>query len=263
MTETSGAMATTGGGQVVRPPAVSPAQGLKKFLDARIDNLSQWVRGRIEPASLIRFALLDYSQSEQLQRCSPESVYLALIACAQVGLEPGAMKQECFIVPYKTTATFMLGWRGLVKLAMRSGAVNSIKSQLVYDQDAFDLDLGSNEHVVHRPSLKERGKIIGAYAIAKMANGELEVEWMSIDDLEKVRRSSQRGDKESPAYRDWADQMYRKAPIRRLCKRLPLGEDYALAVKLDDLAEVGDVPAYRRVINIDGDVPEATQPPGG
>lgn len=227
------------------------AASLKQFLDLRADNLAKWVRGKIDPASLIRFAVLEYSQSEQLQRCTQDSIYLALIACAQVGLEPSGVKGEAYIVPFKTTATFMPGYRGLIKLALRSGAVTSLVSHVVYEADHFEIDLGTDGRVVHRPALSNRGRMIGAYALAKMSNGEFDVEWMPLEDLERVRKSAERGGRESPAYANWADQMARKAPIRRICKRLPMGDEYALAARLDEAAETGDMAAYQRALDVE------------
>lgn len=231
----------------------SKPQALRKFLDARLPQLAEWAQGKIAPEALVRFAVMDYSQSEQLQRCTLESIYLSLIACAQVGLEPGGIKQEAFIVPYKQTATFQPGYRGLIKLAMRSGAVKALRSHVVYEGDTFEPDLGSEPRVIHKPALRERGKMLGAYALAKVVipgadEPELEVEWMPLEELERIRESSKRGDKESPAYRAWADQMYRKAPIRRLCKRLPLGEEYVRAARLDELAEGGNLRGYQQTI---------------
>src|SRR5690606_34658863 len=106
--------------------------------------------------------------------------------------------------------------------------------------------------VTHRPALRDRGVLVGAYALAKMVSGEFEIEWMPLEELERVRAAAKRGDRESPAYSQWADQMYRKAPIRRLSKRLPLGEEFHRAAKADELADVGDMRAYQRVIDVEG-----------
>lgn len=228
-----------------------PAAALKQFLDLRADSLAKWVRGKIDPAGLIRFALLEFSQNEALQKCSPASIYTALIACAQVGLEPSGVKGEAYIVPFKGVAQFMPGYRGLIKLALRSGAVKSLASHLVYAADEFRIDLGTEASVIHRPALSARGPMIGAYALAKMANGEFDIEWMPLEELEKIRQSATRNGRESPAYSNWGDQMARKAPIRRICKRLPMGDDYALAARLDEAGESGDQVAYLRALDVD------------
>ena len=80
------------------------------------------------------------------------------------------------------------------------------------------------------------------YAVAKFDTGEIDIEWMGVEELQKIKDNAakSRGGKPGPAYNDWEDQMYRKAPIRRLAKRLPLGDDFFLAMKADELAETGE-----------------------
>lgn len=236
---------------IAKQPDPTPPRGalgqLQQYLGHREAHLGQWAMGRIAPEALIRFALADYARSAALQRCTHKSIYLSLIACAQVGLEPGGIRQEAFIVPYKGEAQFQLGYRGIITLARRSGEVQAIAGNVVCEADDFDYDEGSAAFVRHKRALHDRGEVVCAYAYAKLTNGEVFVEVMPRDDLDKIKEHATRA-KESPAYRDWTDQMWRKAPIRRLGKRLPLGRDYVLAAQLDALAESGDMRGYRQAL---------------
>jgi len=54
-----------------------------------------------------------------------------------------------------------------------------------------------------------------------------------------VRRAGQRGDKESDAWVNWEDQMWRKAPVRRIAKRLPMGADYYRGLAIEQSQEDG------------------------
>lgn len=222
-----------------------PTRRLAAYLETKRGALEQWAQNRIDPAALIRFALMDFQKSTQLQKCSPESIYLALIACAQVGLEPGGIRQEAFIVPYGSTATFQLGYRGILRLARETPGVSKVSANVVYDRDDFDVDLGTDAKVKHRPFLGgDRGDIVGAYAFAMFASGELDVEFMSRADLDKIKANAHTSRSDSP-WKLWEDQMFRKSPIRRLGKRLPLGERSAFGFALDAAGEGGDVNAYR------------------
>lgn len=238
-----------------------PTRRLAAFLESKRTALEQWAQNRIDPASLIRFALMDFQKSPQLQKCSPESIYLALIACAQLGLEPGGIRQEAFIVPYGTTATFQLGYRGILRLARETPGVSKVSANVVYARDDFDVDIGTDARVRHRPYLAgDRGEIVGAYAFAMFASGELDVEFMSRDDLEKIKANARTSRSDSP-WRLWEDQMFRKSPIRRLGKRLPLGERSAFGFQLDAAAEGGDVNAYRDAFRGVGFEPDVVDVP--
>lgn len=231
-----------------------PVRALSRFLDARVKNLAKFAASRIKPETLIRLAVFEFSQNEWLRKCTPESIYASLILAAQMGLEPSGIRGECYLVPYKGKCTLIPGWRGLVKLALRSKAVKTVYSHVVYEGDEFKVWLGSEPRIEHRPSLDgQRGQVIAAYAVAHMENGALDLEVMTIEELEKVRdmARSGRGGKDGPAYENWEEQMYRKAPIRRLSKRLPLGDDFFLAAKADELAETGEPEKIANYIDVD------------
>lgn len=230
------ALATTG-----------PAVALQRFLNPRLKALEAYATGRTKPDVLVRLACYEFANSDWLQKCSLDSVYASLITAAQLGLEPGAAKGEGYLVPFKGKCQFIPGYRGLIKLALRSKAVKSVYAHVVFEHDTFMLDLGSEPRAVHQPNLDgERGEIRGVYAVAQLVSGAIDVEWMGIKELEKIRADAAkaRGGHDGP-YKDHTAEMYRKAAIRRLAKRLPLGDDFFQATHVDELAEVGkDAPRF-------------------
>lgn len=226
----------------------------KAFLDARMSQIARWTSQGVKPEAIVRFALMDMDgeKGAKLRACTPQSIYLGLLACAVTGLEPGALKGEAYLVPYAGVAQFMPGYRGIIKQARRSREVVAIWANVVFDRDELELDLGSKNHLVHRPALRDRGDIIGAYAIARMSNGQDEIEWMDRDDLEAVKNAGNKG----PAWKDWEDQMWRKAPYRRLGKRLPMGAEYYVALALENATSVTEQ-AHILDVETDGEASKA------
>jgi len=216
----------------------------RAFLDARLKQLGAWVRQGVDPRALVRFTLMDMQTNAKLRECTPMSIYLGLLACAVTGLEPGALKGEAYLVPFRnnrigvTEATFIPGWKGLVKQMRRSREVIGVTANVVRGGDVFEMDLGTANTLVHRPSIgnEESGDVLGAYAIGRMAGGHNEVEWMPRTDLDKIRAIN--GDR-SDAWKEWPDQMARKTPIRRLAKRMPLGGDYFVGLALEQAIDNG------------------------
>lgn len=246
------------------PAAIARAQASRHqdFLKARMDQIGRWVTQGVRPEALVRFVLMDLSTNEKLRQSTPESVYLALLACAVTGLEPGALKGEAYLVPFSTKgvlrAQFMPGWRGLVKQARRSREVLGIVANVVRERDTFDMDLGTSNSLTHKPAMSGgRGDVVGAYAIAQMTGGHREIEFMDIDDLAAVEKmATARG--ASDAWRNWPDQMQRKTPLRRLAKRLPLGADYYVGLALEQAASDGR--DQKEVLDVMG--PESTPADG-
>lgn len=241
-----------------------PTKALALYLNARVKNLAQFAASRTKPETLIRLACFEFSRSEWLRKCRVETIYASLILAAQIGLEPSGIRGECYLVPFKGECTLIPGWRGLVKLALRSKAVKALYSHVVYERDEFKVHLGSDVKIEHTPFLDgEAGEIIAAYAVAKLDSGEIDVEVMTRAELDYIQRMAAkgRGGKDGPAYEDWQDQMFRKAPIRRLAKRLPLGDDFFLASKVDELTEAGQPERIRDFIDVEptGEVTESQQ----
>jgi recombination protein RecT len=225
-------------------------KALRQYLDARLKSLATFAASRTKPETLIRLAVFEFSQNPGLRACSPETIYASLILAAQIGLEPSGIRGECYLVPFRGKCTLIPGWRGLVKLARQSKAVKSIYAHVAYERDDFKVYLGSDVRIVHEPYLGgDAGAIVAAYAVAKMDNGEIDVEVMTLAELEYLKSKSAGAN--NPSYRDWEDQMYRKAPLRRLAKRLPLGDDFFKASKVDELAEAGETERIGAFIDID------------
>lgn len=239
----------------ITKPAENPAAKLSRLLNGKLKDLEKYARNSVDPATMIRLAVSQFAVDENLAKCRPETFYTALITAAQLGLEPSGVRGEAYLVPFKGTVQLIPGWRGLIKLALRSKAVRSIYSHVVRDGDDFAIFLGTDVKIHHRPQIGggDDREVIGSYAVAVMADGTHDVEWMDAADLKRISDFASRT-KVSPAYEQWGDQMARKAPIRRLCKRLPLGDDYFLAAKLDELHEAGKPEQIAAYIDIPSDV---------
>jgi recombination protein RecT len=256
---------------VTRP---QPVTALSKFLmdSRRLRNLADYARGVVKPETLVRLAVyeankVDAKGKRWMENVSPESVYASLIISAQLGLEPSSIRGEAYLIPFKGSCSLMPGYRGLIKLALRSGAVKAIRSRVVYEGDDFAVKYGTEESIHHVPAhgreLLEGASmpvIIGAYAVARMANDEQEFDFLDGWELDKHRAASAQAN--GPAWQTWAEEMYRKAPVRRLAKYLPLGEDFARASKVDELHEAGKADQIGDVIDLPPDaVTETVEPP--
>lgn len=236
---------------ITKPAPNAPAANLSRLLNSKIKDLGQYARNNVSPATMIRLAVYSFANDEKLAKCRPETFYTALITAAQLGLEPSGVRGEAYLVPFKGVCTLIPGWRGLIKLALRSKAVKSIYSYVVHEGDEFAVTLGTSVTVHHVPELN-RGRnreVIAAYAVAVLENGLTDAEVMDADELGQIKDFATKNGT-SPAWSEWADQMYRKAPIRRLCKRLPLGDDYFMAAKLDELHEAGKPEQISQFIDV-------------
>lgn len=197
------------------------------------DKLRQLVPKHISAEKMARVMLLTISRDAKLQACSPASLLRALMRCGQIGLEPDGILVH--LIPYKTEVQVIIDWKGLVEIARRNGVV--AKPVIVRERDEFEYleDDGTGrtsvKHAINPRS--DRGKIIGAYSRAKtIETGELDYEWMSVEEIEATRARSAASNS-GPWVSDYSE-MCRKTPLRRHAKRWPLKFEDRKALEGDD-----------------------------
>jgi recombination protein RecT len=186
-----------------------------------------------------------------LQECTDASKLSCLMQISQWGLMPGKSMGHIFLVPFKNgdltkaakrdvyEATIIVGYKGYSNLAYRSGLVLCIQSRVVYEKDIFKYALGSSAFVEHVPSEeKNRGKRRGVYLIIDFKNGSKFIDFMTAEEIAPVKAFALKSKKGfSPWQGDFEDEMWRKCPLRRDAKYLPLGEIFEQAVAYESERE--------------------------
>lgn len=195
---------------------------------------------------------------------TPQSLMTALMACVSLDLMPNTPEQFAYVIPYNNKrngsieAQFQIGYKGMVELAYRTGQIKAINAELVFPQDDFEVLLGTERVLRHKPDYSiDRTKfndITHVYATAKLANGETVFEVLPVSDLKKIKDSAKASSTASP-WATWPESMAKKTAVKRLLKLLPQSaEDNRLVVaaEIDSLAEAGKL-----TITEDGQVGEA------
>lgn len=192
---------------------------------------------------LARIALTEIRKVPALAKCDQTSFLGAIMQCAQLGLEPGGALGHAYLLPFEnrkkgiTEVQFIVGYRGMIDLARRSGQIVSLTARTVHEHDEFSYQYGLNEDLKHVPATGDRGALLYVYAVAKLKDGGVQFEVMSRSDVDKVRAQSKAGN-----YGPWQthyEEMAKKTVIRRLFKYLPVSIELATAVTMDEKAESG------------------------
>lgn len=167
-------------------------------------------------------------ENHKLAQCNPKTLLLGAMEAARHRLS--FSQGDCSLIPFKSQAVFVIGAPGIAKALYRTGVFTKVKWGAAFENDHFDYLEGSGgrDWVEHKKALKNRGEIIAAYAFAEMTNGTTHVYVMDHDTLMKVRKSSPSG---GSTYEQWPEEMYGKAPMKRLIKRLPIDPDNGQQVR--------------------------------
>lgn len=178
-----------------------------------------------------RIALTELSKNKDLERCTPQSFLGAVMTAAQLGLEFGPVG-HAYLVPFKGKVTLIVGYKGYIDLARRSGKLQSIVARPVHANDQFEFEYGTTEHLTHRPALTGRGPVIAYYGVALLADGGQVIHVMSPEDIDAFRGRSA-SSKRGPWVTDY-DAMACKTVIRRMTPWLPMSVEAAQAVESDE-----------------------------
>lgn len=169
-----------------------------------------------------------------LAQCSMPSIMGAVMNSAAVGLEPGPLG-HVWLIPFRNNKTntvecqFQIGVRGWIKLARNAGCF--LDAKCVYENDTFSYSYGFQPELTHIPAASNRGKLVYVYCVAVLPSGHRQLEVMSVEDVEKVRKVSKA--QASGPWIDWYDEMCKKTVIKRAAKMLPLDTNFEKAMAYD------------------------------
>lgn len=227
--------------------------------------LSHSLKGK---AGAFMSSMIDlYSGDTSLQQCDPEKVALEAIKAASLDLPIVKSLGYAYVVPYKKVPTFVVGYKGLIQLAQRTGQYKIINADVVYEGELLGFDKLSGIPDIGGERISD--KVVGYFAYFRLLNGHEHVFYMSKTDMEAY------GKRYSPSYNSnyspWQtefDKMALKTVLRQLLSKWgPTSTEMQKAEAYDDK---GDTPeteiqknANKTVIDIDpstGEVKELPEP---
>lgn len=238
------------------PQQPDPMKLIEAMLLERLKDIEAALPPMLKPQAkdFVRLALVDLPRQRALLDVAaraPARILIALMDIARMGLFPGSKLGEAYVVPFKNKGNWdcqaIIGYRGFLKLARRSGEIADIRARVVVKGDVFDIEFGTAERIVHKPALDiDRGDpdgMIGVYVVAEFKNGGNHVEWMSASEIWQLAKRSatyshdQGVHTSGPWLTDYVE-MAKKTVARRGSKWWPLTVDAAEAIGRDEEREI-------------------------
>lgn len=221
--------------------------------DARVTTIRDMLEGMqgqiktalpkmVDPERFIRVCMTTIRTNPDLLECTPESLLGAIMRAAQLNLEPDNVLGRAYLVPYKTECTFIIGYKGLIELARRSGQVKDIYANIVYINEPFEIEMGTSRYIKHTPlSPKQRGKTkVGAYSVCHLMNGAESFHFMWLSEIHEIRDKFSKS--ASSKYSPWKtrpEEMEKKTVVRQHSKWLPLTVEAQHAAARDEAIDAG------------------------
>ena len=131
--------------------------------------------------SLMELATSD----EKLLQCAPNALMAEALKAASLHLPLNKQLGQCYILPFKNhgvmTPTLVVGTKGYLQLAMRTGKYETINSDVVYEGELKGYDKVTGN--LDLSGVRTSNVPIGYFAYMKMKNGFSKLLYMSLDEV--------------------------------------------------------------------------------
>jgi recombination protein RecT len=224
--------------EIIESKAAHPMMQLRDYLDRRVSEIKTALPAHISPERFIRVVITAAQLNPEILACDRPSLWNACMRAANDGLLPDGV--EGAIVPFKSKATWIPMYQGLLKQFRNSGEFKWVSAGLVYEGDDYDHWIDeTGEHFHHRPADDNTGKKIRrVYALATTKEGGSFIADLSIADINK-RRAMSRATREDAPWKMWEAEMMKKTALRVLSKLLPKSSDIDALMRRDEEALYG------------------------
>lgn len=180
-------MAGTTGTAVAKQPSTK-AMAVKSFQDVMNNNYYQSLLQNTlrENKGTFCTSLMElFSSDEKLMQCKPTDLMAEALKAASLHLPLNKQLGQCYILPFKNkgimTPTLVVGTRGYLQLAMRTGKYDTINSDVVYEGELTGYDKVTGR--LDLSGIRSSNVPVGYFAYFRMKNGLSKLLYMTLDEV--------------------------------------------------------------------------------
>jgi len=178
-------------------------------------------------------SLQNNSYALKVAYANRQSVVDAVTNVAAIGISLNPARKQAYLVPRDNKICLDISYMGLMDLAISSGSILWGQSEIVHQQDVFEIH-GFDKPPTHtrNPFATEgRGEIIGAYVVVKTKDGDYLTTAMPITEIYNIRARSAAYKKSQGPWVTDPGEMIKKTVIKRAYKMWPKTERLDAAIQ--------------------------------
>ena len=214
-------------------------QTVNQLMNAMLDG--EKLRGRFNDllgkrapqfiSSLVSLVNADANMQQAFYE-APMTVIQSALKAASFDLPIDQNLGYAYIVPFKnskkdadgnwhkvTEASFILGWKGMHQLALRTGAYKTINVIDIREGELKSYNRLTEEvdiNFIEDEDEREKLKVIGYVGYYRLVNGAEKTIYMTVKQIENHEKKNRKGEYMGKGWRDDFDAMARKTVYRRL-----------------------------------------------
>ena len=145
-------------------------------------------------------SLIDlYNGDKALQGCKPNALVCEALRAATLKLPLNKALGFAYIVAYNTnvkqpdgtwkkekTPSFLLGYKGYIQLAMRTGQYRTINADVVYEGELGEVDKLTGD--IRFNGQRKSDKVVGYFCHFELLNGFAKTLYMTVEDMAKYAK---------------------------------------------------------------------------
>lgn len=227
---------------------LDPKKQLRTVLERSWDRIAAVMPREMNAQRLYQMYVSTINREPELANCTVESVLSCFMRCTSLGLEPSNVNGlgMAYLLPYgnknsrtgQKEATLIIGYKGMIELARRSGQLKSIHAQAVYKGDEFAAwEDETGQHFMFKPDRNAPHtpqNLTDVYVNAQLVNGGFVFEHMTREEVDAVMRRSPSANARTTPWKTDYEAMALKTVIRRSFKYLPVSVEAKQAAVSDE-----------------------------
>ena len=189
-----------------------------------------------------------YNNNSAFKNCDPRTILSAATMAASLRLPITPSLGYAYIIPYGKSATFQVGYKGFIQLAMRSNQYRKLNAGKVFEGQIKEIDFITGD-VIRGEKISDR--VIGYIAYMELINGFNKTLYMTLDEIEQHAKKYSQGysSGKGSVWKSDFDKMAMKTVMKLLISRYGI---VSIDSKFTDMARA--LAADQGRINPDGTV---------
>lgn len=170
------------------------------------------------------------NQNAELQNCTYQSILSGALLGETLKLSPSPQLGQFYLVPFNDkakgkVAQFILGYKGYIQLAIRSGQYKKINVLAIKEGELLSFDPLNEEievNIIQDDKIREKAKTIGYYAMFEFTNGFRKAIYWSREKMEAHAERYSAGYRAKKGFTFWEkdfDAMAYKTMLRQLISK--------------------------------------------
>lgn len=242
---------------ITKKPQASFASYVKS--DTVLTNISKTLGSATRGKKFVASIISAVNTNKQLQECDFATIVSAGIVGDSLNLSPSPQLGHYYMVPFRdtknnrTVATFQLGYKGYLQLAIRSGQYKKINVVAVKDGELLSYNPFTEDievRAITDPLEREKAPTIGYYGMFELTNGFTKSMYWSKETMEEHAQKYSKGYAAHKGYTFWEkdfDGMAFKTILRQLISKwgiMSIEMQTAIETDMSFKDDVGSQPVY-------------------